>query len=142
MTAKDFLQQAFVAHKEIEVQLERLTTWQALATRTTTVIRTAPGGNHAFGSRIENAVIKMQELTDSLANEVVRLIEVTKKISAAIAQVPNPNERAVLEFRYLCFFSWPQIAAVMKMGNTTIFRLHRSALKNFRTVAVNGSKRQ
>ena len=138
MTAKDFLQQAFVAHKEIEVQLERLTTWQALATRTTTVIRTAPGGNHAFGSRIENAVIKMQELTDSLADEIARLIEVTKKISAAIAQVPN--ERAVLEFRYLCFFSWPQIAAVMKMGIATVFRLHSSALKNFRAVIANDSK--
>lgn len=132
MTAKDFLQQAFVAHKEIEVQLERLTTLQALATRTTTVMRTAPGGNHAFGSSIENAVIQIQELTDSLADEIARLIEVTKKVSAAIAQVPNPNERAVLEFRYLCFFSWPQIAAVMKTGVENLFKIHRRAIKNFR----------
>ena len=134
MTAKDFLQQAFVAHKEIEVQLERLTTLQALATRTTTVIRTTPGGNHAFGSSIENAVIQIQELTDSLADEIARLIEVTKKVSAAIAQVPNPNERAVLEFRYLCFFSWPQIAAVMKTCISNVFKLHQLALKNFRAV--------
>ena len=132
MTAKDFLQQAFVAHKEIEAHLEQLTRLQAVATRTTTVIRNAPGGSNSFGSRVENAVIQMQELTDNLADEVTRLIEVTKKVSAAIAQVPNANERAVLEFRYLCFFSWSQIAAMMKMGNTTIFRLHRSALKNFR----------
>ena len=131
MTAKDFLQQAFVAHKEIEVQLERLTTLQALATRTTTVMRTAPGGNHAFGSSIENAVIQIQELTDSLADEIARLIEVTKKVSAAIAQVPNPNERAVLEFRYLCFFSWPQIAAVMRSSVRKVFLIHASALKNF-----------
>ena len=132
MTAKDFLQQAFVAHKEIEAHLEQLTRLQAVATRTTTVIQNAPCGSNSFGSRIENAVIQMQELTDNLADEVTRLIEVTKKVSAAIAQVPNANERAVLEFRYLCFFSWSQIAAVMKMGNTTIFRLHRSALKNFK----------
>ena len=59
MTAKDFLQQAFVAHKEIEAPLEQLTRLQAVATRTTTVIRNAPGGSNSFGSRVENAVIQM-----------------------------------------------------------------------------------
>ena len=134
MTQKEFLQQAFVAHKEIEVHLERLTALQALATRTTTVIRNAPGGNNPFRSRVENAVIQIQELTDRLADEITRLIEVTKKISAAIAQVPNPNERAVLEFRYLCFYSWSQIAAVMKTGVDNVWRLHRCALKKFRAI--------
>ena len=129
MTAKEFLQQAFVAHREIELRLERITTLQSLATRTTTVMRTAPGGNNPFRSRVESAVIQIQELTERLADEVTRLIEVTKKISAAIAQVPNADERAILEYRYLCFFSWAQIAAVMKTGTRQIFRSHHSALK-------------
>ena len=129
MTAKEFLQQAFVAHREIETRLEQLIRQQALATQATTVMRNAPGGNNPVGSRVENAVIKMQELTDSLADEITRLIEVTKKVSAAIELVPNANERAILEYRYLCFFSWTQIAAVMKTGNRQIFRFHHSALK-------------
>lgn len=134
MTAKGFLQQAFVAHKEIEAHLEQLTKLQAVATRTTTVIRNAPGGSNSFGSCVENAVIDIQDLMARLAEEVARLIEVTKKVSAAIAQVPNANERAILEYRYLCFFSWSQIAAVTKTSISNVFKLHRSALKKFQPV--------
>ena len=131
MTPKEFLQQAFVAHKEIEIRLEQITRLQALATQTTTVIKAAPGGSNIFRSRVENAVILIQEHTAQLADEVSRLIEVTKKISSAIALVPNVNERAILEYRYLCFFSWQQIAAVMKTSVSNIFQTHRRALKNF-----------
>ena len=134
MTPKEFLQQAFVAHKEIEVRLEQITNLQALATQTTTVIKAAPGGSNIFRSRVENAVILIQEHTAKLAEEVTRLIEITKKISSAIALVPNVNERAILEYRYLCFFSWQQIAAVMKTGVDNVWRLHRCALKKFRAV--------
>lgn len=139
LTTKEFLQQVFVAHRTIEVRLEQIIALQSMATKTTTIIQCAPSGTNSFGSRVENAVIKIQEAAEHLAEEVNRLIEVTKKVSAAIAQVPNPNERFVLEFRYLCFFSWPQIAAVMKTGARQIFRFHRSALK---FLSANVSKSQ
>ena len=134
MTPKDFLQQAFVAHKEIEIRLEQITNLQALATQTTTVIKDVPSNSNIFRSRVEEAVVQIQEHTAHLADEVTRLIEVTKKISSAIALVPNVNERAILEYRSLCFFSWQQIAAVMKTGVDNVWRLHRCALKKFRAV--------
>ena len=134
MTPKDFLQQAFVAHKEIEIRLEQITNLQALATQTTTVIKDVPSNSNIFRSRVEEAVVQIQEHTAHLADEVTRLIEVTKKISSAIALVPNVNERAILEYRYLCFFSWQQIAAVMKTGVPNIWKIHRHALKNFHGV--------
>ena len=134
MTQKEFLQQAFVAHKEIEVRLEQITTLQALATQTTTIIRHAPGGSNVFRSRVETAVIQIQEHMTHLADEVARLIEVTKKISSAIELVPNANERAILEYRYLCFFSWQQISALMKTGVSNVWKIHRRAIKNFRGV--------
>ena len=131
MTQKEFLQQAFVAHKEIEIRLEQITNLRALATQTTTVIKTVPGGSNIFRSRVENAVILIQEHTAHLADEVARLIEITKEISSAIALVPNATERAILEYRYLCFFSWQQISAVMKTGIQNVWRIHRRALRNF-----------
>lgn len=129
MTTKEFLQQAYVAHKGIELRLERITALQSLATKTTTTLKHAPGGSNIFKSKVETAVIELQTLSEQLADEVTRLIEVTKKISSAIELVPNADERAILEYRYLCFFSWTQIAAVMKTGNRQIFRFHHSALK-------------
>lgn len=132
MTPKEFLQQAFVAHKEIEIRLEQITNLQTLATQTTTVIKTVPGGSNIFKSRVETAVILIQEHAAHLADEVTRLIEITKKISSAIALVPNANERAILEYRYLCFFSWQQISALMKTSVENLFKIHRRAIKNFR----------
>lgn len=131
MTQKEFLQQAFVAHKEIEIRLEQITTLQALATKTTTVIRNTPGGSNIFGSRVEEAVVRIQEHMAHLTDEVTHLIEVTKKISSAIALIPNADERAILEYRYLCFFSWQQISSVMKTGIHNIWKIHRRAVKNF-----------
>lgn len=131
MTQKEFLQQAFVAHKEIEVRLEQISALQALATQTTTIIRHAPGGSNIFKSRVETAVIQIQEHMTHLADEVARLIEVTKQISSAIALVSNVNERAILEYRYLCFFSWQQISALMKTSVENLFKIHRRAIKNF-----------
>lgn len=131
MTQKEFLQQAFIAHKEIEVRLEQIATWQALATKTTTVIRNTPGGSNIFRSRVEEAVVRIQEHMAHLTDEVTHLLEVTKKISAAIALIPNADERAILEYRYLCFFSWQQISALMKIGVRYIFKIHARALQNF-----------
>ena len=129
MTTKEFLQQAYVAHKGIELRLERITALQSLATKTTTTLKHAPGGSNIFKSKVETAVIELQTLSEQLADEVTRLIEVTKKISSAIELVPNADERAILEYRYLCFFSWTQIAALMKTSGRQIFRFHHSALK-------------
>ena len=134
MTEKEFLQQAFVAHKEIEIKLERITKLRALATQTTTAISPAPGGSNIFKSRVEESVIRIQEYISLLSDEVAHLIEVTKQISSAIALVPNVNERAILEYRYLCFFSWQQISAVMKTSVSNVWKIHRRAVKNFRGV--------
>ena len=131
MTAKDFLQQAYIAHQEVELKLEEIEKLRSLSTRTTSKISSVPIRGSVNGSRIENAVALIEEQADRLADEVLKLLEINKSVANAIAQVKNPSERAILEYRYLCFFSWQQISALMKTSTRQIYRLHNQALKNF-----------
>ena len=131
MTAKEFLQQAYYAQQEVDMKLEQIERLQSLATRTTTVFKNTPSGSACADSKIETAVIRIQEQINRLATELAELLNVTEKVSAAIAQVKNPVEKKILKYRYLCFFSWKQISLLMKTSLRQIYRLHSQALENF-----------
>lgn len=131
MTAKDFLQQAYIAHREVELKLEEIEKLRSLSIRTTTKLSDVPIRGSVTGSRVENAVALLEEQAERLADEVLKLLEISKNVADAIAQVKNSSERAVLEYRYLCFFSWPQISTLMKTSPRQIYRLHNQALENF-----------
>lgn len=131
MTAKEFLQQVYIAHREIDAKLEQISRLQADATRTTTVIRNTPCGGSLTNSRIESAVVKLHDKTAQLANELERLVKVIGEVSAYIARVKNADERVILEYRYLCFFSWQKISEYMSIGLRQVFKIHNAALKNF-----------
>ena len=134
MTAKEFLQQVFQAYQDADSKLEQMARLQSLATRTTTVIRSAPVGNgSALSSRVEQAIVSLAGQSEQLADEVQRLLAVREKVAAAIANVPISDERRILEYRYLAFLSWKEISHAMKAGLRTIYRLHDRALKNFDT---------
>ena len=132
MTAKEFLEQAYWAQQEIDIRLEQITRLQSVATRTTSTLKATPSGtNAAAQSKIERAIVEMQEKENCLAEEITELIKITDRVSAAIAQVKNPVEKRILKYRYVCFFSWKQISLLMKMGRSNLFRLHAEALENF-----------
>ena len=129
MTAKEFLQQVYIANKEIDAKLEQIARLQSLATRTTSTIKNVPGGSSVTNSRIENSVVMIHEKTAQLSTELTRLLEVSEKVAATIAAVRNAKERMILEYRYLCFFSWEAIAKIIDISLSTVFKIHNKALK-------------
>ena len=132
MTAKEFLQQVFIAYQEADSKLEQMERLQSLATRTTTVIRSVPCGNGmALHSRVERAIADVQEQSEQLADEINRLVNVRREVAEAIAQMTNPNERRILEYRYLAFLSWKEISHSMKIGLRYVYKLHERAIENF-----------
>lgn len=134
MTVKEFLEQAYIAQQEIDMCLEQITKLQSLATRTTSTLKGTPSGSASATSKIEQALVSIQERKDQLAEEVTELLKITDKVSAAIATIKNPTEKKILKYRYLCFFSWKQIALMMKISESSLFRLHANAIKNFSVV--------
>lgn len=138
MTEKEFLQQVFIAYQEADSKLEQIARLQSLATRTTTVIQSTPCGSGAtLSSRIEQAIMAIEGQGDQLAAEIKHFMEVRHEVSAAIAQVPDPTERRILEYRYLAFLSWKEISHSMKVGLRYVYKLHERAIKNF---SIQGTK--
>lgn len=142
MTSKEFLQQVFIAYQDAESKLEQIARIQSLATRTTSVIKAIPIGNgNALSSRVENAIMAIEGQSEYLADEVAHLLKVREEVSAEIAKLENPAERRILEFRYLCFHSWKEIANITKLGLRYVFKLHERALENFSVQFTKGHKR-
>lgn len=132
MTDKEFLQQVFIAYQEVDSKLEQIARLQSLATRTTTIIHDTPCGNGtSLSSRVEQAIIAIQGQTEFLADEINHLLDVRRDVADAIANVNDPTERRVLEYRYLAFKSWKEISHAMKAGLRHVYKLHERALKNF-----------
>ena len=132
MTAKEFLQRVFTEYQEVDTKIEQIARLQSLATRTTSIMRGTPCGNkQVLTSCLEDAVAAVQKQSDCLADEIKQFIAIRDEVAAAIAQVKNPVERRVLEFRYLAFLSWKEISNAMKIGSSTVFRFHQQALNNF-----------
>lgn len=139
MTAKEFLQQVFQAYQDADSKIEQMARLQALATRTTTVIHNTPIGNSpGLSSRVEQAIVIMTGQSGQLADEIQRLLAIREEVSAAIAAVPNPAERRVLEYRYLAFLSWKEISHSMKMALRSVYKLHERALENFSAEGTKG----
>ena len=136
MTAKEFLQQVFIAYQNVDSKLEQIAHLQSLATRTTTVIRSTPCGNgSALSSRVEQAILAIDSQSEQLADEINCLLAVRREVSEAISRVDDSTQRRVLEYRYLAFKSWKEISHAMKTGIRTIYRIHDRALKNFAAVS-------
>ena len=129
MTTKEFLEQAFIAHQEIEARLEEITRLQSLATRTTSTLKSTPSNSVAAQSKIEKAVAEMQEKENLLADEIAELMKITELVSTTIETIKNPVEKRILRCRYVSFYSWKQIALIMKISISHLFRLHNDALK-------------
>ena len=131
MTAKEYLQQVYQLNEKIESKLEQIARLQSTATRVTTVITGTPGTTTRLSSRIEDAVANVQQQADILAGEIKQLLNLRREVAAAIAELENHNERIVLEYRYLCFRSWQDIAHLMRTGTRYVYYIHSRALNNF-----------
>ena len=132
MTAKEFLQQVFIAYQEADSKLEQIARLQSLATRTTTVLRSTPCGNGtSLTSRVEQAILAVEGQSEKLADELKHFMQVRDEVADAINKITDPNERRLLEFRYLAFLTWKEISHAMKVGLRYVYKLHERALKNF-----------
>lgn len=127
--AKKFLRQAAQLNLKVDSKIEQLLRLQELAKKITSVVNGVPAAN--ANSKLEKAVADVQEQSIHLSDEISLMLKTRAEIVAAIAQIPNPTERAVLEYRYLAFKTWRAIARSMNISVQHVFRIHRDALKNF-----------
>lgn len=127
--AKEYLSQAFHIDKQLKSKLEQLSVLRELATTTTQPLSDMPGSPNRNIDRMEKAIIKIMDMEQEISEEVNALLDLKNEIAQCIKKVNDIDCQLILEFRYLCFMSWEEIAAEMNFTVRNIHILHGKALK-------------
>lgn len=129
MTAKEFLEQARKADKAVNSKFEQVQRLRELACHTTG----AYGGETVSHSRnvdtLPNAVSRIMEAEERMNAEIDRLLAVKEQVQAVIDQVEDAEQRVLLEYRYLSFQAWNDIAVEMGYSLRWVYKLHGLALQ-------------
>ncbi len=128
MTSKEYLGQAYRLDQRINSKIEQVENLSLLATKCTTTISDMPKNPNRGGSRMEDSIVKIIDLQEEINQDIDALVDLKAAIVGVIKAVKHTEYQTLLELRYLCFYTWEQIAVTMNYGIDNIFKLHRKAL--------------
>lgn len=128
MTAKEYLKQAYLLDKQIQVEVKEL---EQLREMRGTIQGCSYG--EKIGSNpnrnLEAPFIKTIE--KKIDGKINRLVDLRSELNTAIEKMENPEERLLLKYRYLKNESWEDISYELNVSYRTVHRIHASALNNF-----------
>jgi len=132
MTAKEYLKQGYRLEQIIKLIKMDIEYWQGLACSVS-----SPGFEEHFNSTrnteapFVKTIYKIMEYEDKLNAKLELHLKLKTEMQAAIENMENSDERLVLEFRYIKNFTWPRIADLMYVDESTVRRWHNKALSHF-----------
>lgn len=128
MTPKEYLSQYGWAERNIRRLEEEKERWHRRALHITPSWSDAPSSGLGE-DKIQTAVEKTCMIEEEIIEEIDRLADLRREIMTAIAEVPNPAQREVLERRYIRLQSLERIAVEMNYSYAHVLRLHGWALQ-------------
>lgn len=131
MNAKDYLEQVRFVDRAIDGKLEQVERLRNESTKATSLVSDMPRSSSPNLQRLEDTIIKIIDLEHEINRDIDRLIDLKKAARVSINAMANPDERLVLELRYLCNKTWLEIAEAMGVSESTVYRTHGLALANF-----------
>lgn len=132
MTAKEYLSQGYRLEQIIKLIKMDIEYWQDLASSVS-----SPGFEEHFNATrntdapFVKQIYKMMEYQDLLTEKLELHMKLKQEMQKAIEQMSNQDERLVLEFRYIKNLTWPRIADLMYVDESTVRRWHNKALNHF-----------
>lgn len=129
--AKRTLQKYESLNKEISAKQACIDRWYESATRATPSLEAERVSGTGDRSRVETAMIRKMDMEAVLDRKIDQLRKMRYDILNAVDAMDDPNERAILQFRYIAGKSWAFIMTKMEIAERTSFRLHESALIHF-----------
>lgn len=136
MTPKEYLQQAYIIHCEINRALSKIEGMrQSLYGRGTDY---SNDGNTQANkdNALERAICKIIDYEKEVNEKIDKLIDKKIEIEKVIAQIENQRQKEILERRYLKFEKWEQIAFLMDIDLRWIYRLHNKALNKLNNLTT------
>ena len=132
MTAKEYLSQGYRLEQIIKLIKMDIEYWKDLASSVS-----SPGFEEHFNATrntdapFVKQIYKMMEYQDLLTEKLELHMNLKREMQKAIEEMSNQDERLVLEFRYIKNLTWPRIADLMYVDESTVRRWHNKALNHF-----------
>ena len=132
MTAKEYLSQGYRLEQIIKLIKMDIEYWQDLDSSVS-----SPGFEEHFNATrntdapFVKQIYKMMEYQDLLTEKLELHMNLKREMQKAIEEMSNQDERLVLEFRYIKNLTWPRIADLMYVDESTVRRWHNKALNHF-----------
>jgi hypothetical protein len=129
LSAKDYLSQAYRIDQRINSKIEQVQSLRDLATKASATLSDVPPSKGTRNvHRMEDVIAKMVDLESEINGDLTRLINLKHEIVTVIKCVESPELQTLLELRYLCFWTWEQIAVAISYDLRWVHRLHTKAL--------------
>jgi len=129
MTAKEYLSQAYRVDCMINAKLEQVRSLRELLVKANSTLSDTPRSAAPNIHRMENIIADIVDLENEINSGIHKLVCLKRDIMDIIKGVENPEQRAMLELRYLCFMSWEQIASELHYSDGYIYQMHNRILK-------------
>jgi len=129
MNAKEYLTQAYRIDQRISSKIEQVKELHILATKATSTVSDMPGSPTRNIHRMEYVIVKIVDLEDEINSDISDLVDLKAEITGVIKSINNVEFRTLLEFRYLCYRPWEQIAVDLGYSIDNVFKKHRQAVK-------------
>ncbi len=128
MNAQEYFSRAKCLDQQIDSKIEQLSSLKDLAKKCTMSMTGMPRSRNRGKTAMEDTIVKIIDLQDEINGDIDRLVDLKREMAGVIRMLPSPELRTLLELRYLCFRTWPQIAAAMDYSVHHLYKLHRAAL--------------
>ena len=129
MTVKEYLRQAYLLDQRIKSYSIECDELRQMAQSIS-----SPGfEEHYNASKNTDApyirtLEKLWDMEEKVLREQENLVCLKAQIREVIAQVDNPEQQAVLRYRYIHNYSWPRIADIVLVDETPVRRWHNKAI--------------
>ena len=128
MSIEEYLKRGLNINKRIESQKALLLSLEEMAVSPSASISNTPGSGSPNPHKLENSVIKIQELTRQIEEENRYLMDVKKQIHELINLVNKDECRIVLQQRYECCKSLDEVAAFTGFAKRSVHRLKKEGI--------------
>lgn len=129
MKAKEYMQQACFLDKRINSLVRQVNNLWDQATNITQIINDMPHNPNRGGSKAENKILDICDLTDEIKKHTGKLKKLRKEMMGVVSKVPNPEYQLILQEKYFEMLTWEDIAADINRSVRSAQMLHGKALE-------------
>lgn len=134
MNAKQYLQQAYRLNELINSDLLELQNLRCLSTSISSDMSQERVQSTKQSDKIGGVVAKIVDLDNQINAEIDQFVDLKKEIRGKITAIENPDDRLVLQERYLNFMTWERIAEAMHFTTQWVHEIHKRALRSLEKI--------